>query len=82
VALARAGRSAAARAAWGDFLVRYPRSPRRGEAQVALGWLEHDAGRLDAAAERFADAAGDPVPRIAAGARAGLEAIARRRAAQ
>ncbi len=79
VALTRAGRHAEARAAWSEFLAGFPRSSRRGEGEVALGWLALDAGRLDEATRRVSDAAQDPGARLAEAARARLEATAQSR---
>jgi len=79
VALARAGSSAEAVAAFREMLGAYPRSPRRGEASAMLGWLLVDARRLDEALIRFDAAAQDPSAAVRASARQGLEAIARAR---
>ena len=75
VALHRAGRTDAALAAFVAFLDRYPRSARAGEAAVAAGWLELDAGGTDAAAAHFRAAADNPAPRVRASAADGLRAV-------
>ena len=75
VALRRAGHTDAALAAFVAFLERYARSARAGEAAVAAGWLELDAGRTDAAAAHFRAAVDDPAPRVRASAADGLRAV-------
>jgi TolA-binding protein len=75
VALARAGSSGAAIAAFRDMLDRYGTSPRGGEASAMLGWLLVDAHQWDEAARRFRAAAGDPTDAVRISARKGLDAI-------
>ena len=79
VALARGKRSAEAVSAFHDFLDGYARSSRAGEASAMLGWLLIDARAFDEAARRFDAAAGDPDPAVRTSARAGLDALARRK---
>jgi len=79
VALARGKRSAEAVSAFRDFLDGFARSPRAGEASAMLGWLLIDARALDEAARRFTAASADPDPKVRDSARAGLDALARRK---
>lgn len=81
VALARGKRSDAARGAFAAFLDRYPGSPRAGEASAMLGWLLLTIDDLDGAEAHFRAAADDRVDTVRASARAGLKAVAERRAA-
>jgi TolA-binding protein len=80
VALDRGNHLAEAQEALSQFLVRYPRSDRAGEASVMLGWLLLRAGDLTAADARFGSALGDPSERVRRSARAGLAASGRRHA--
>ena len=75
----RAGTPAAARRSLRAFLRRFPNSPRSGEAAGLLGWLLYDHGELAQAERWFNKATTDPVPRVKASARRGLEAVARKR---
>jgi len=79
VGLARGKRSAEATSAFRDFLDSFARSPRAGQASAMLGWLLIDAGVFDDAARRFAAATADPDPKVRDSARAGLDALARRK---
>ena len=56
-----------------DFLQRFPRSGRQGEAATALGWLLVQAGDGDGARRAFERAASDPSPAVRASAREGLQ---------
>jgi TolA-binding protein len=76
VAFDRAGRFGEAQRAFTEFLARYPRSDRAGEASVMLGWLLLRAGDGAAAAARFAGALDDPGERVRGSAQAGLAAAA------
>ena len=60
VAIARTGDAREARRLFGDFLARFPASPRAGEAATALGWLLLDSGDASAARGAFERASGDP----------------------
>jgi TolA-binding protein len=75
LALARAGRTAAARKAMAQFLARHPASARAGEVAAMLGWLLVEAGDLAGAERRFHAAAGDPDPTVQRSAGAGLAAV-------
>jgi hypothetical protein len=77
-ALARAKSSDAA-AAIEQFLDRYPRSNRAGEASAMLGWIVI-ATDLDRAEKLFTAAAKDRVPAVRASGEKGLAAVAKRRA--
>jgi TolA-binding protein len=78
VAFDRAGRFGEAQRAFTEFLARYPRSDRAGEASVMLGWLLLRAGSGAAAAARFASALDDPGERVRGSAQAGLAAAVSR----
>ena len=78
VALDRANRFAEAQEALTQFLVRYPKSDRAGEAAVMLGWLLLRAGDVTAAEARFGSALGNPSERVRRSGRAGLAASGRR----
>ena len=78
VAYVRAGQRADAERVLVAFLDRSPRSLRRGRAVVLLGRLLGERGDREAAKKWLESAVGDPDPAIAAAARAGLEAIAKR----
>jgi len=78
VAFDRAGRFGEAQSAFGEFLSRYPRSDRAGEASVMLGWLLLRAGDAPSAAARFGSALDDPGERVRGSAQAGLAAAGRR----
>lgn len=77
-ALARA-KSAAAIGALEQFLARYPRSNRAGEASAVLGWIVigTDPDRAEAL---FETATKDRVPAVRASAEKGLAAVAKQRA--
>lgn len=75
VALGRAGDDRAARRAARRFLQRHPDSPRRAEASVVLGWLELEAGEIDAAERAFRSGASARRPAVREKARLGLEAV-------
>lgn len=75
VALARAGQASDAIAALRRFLGAHPKSSRAGEASARLGWLQLDAGELDAAERSFEAAASDRVPAVRRSAAKGLEKI-------
>jgi TolA-binding protein len=77
-ALARA-KSGDAASALEQFLGRYPRSNRAGEASAMLGWIVI-ANDLDRAEKLFTSAAKDRVPAVRASGEKGLAAIAKRRA--
>jgi hypothetical protein len=72
VAIARTGDGQEARRLFGDFLGRFPGSPRAGEAATALGWLLLDGGDRGAARTAFERATGDPSPTVRASALDGL----------
>jgi TolA-binding protein len=76
-ALARA-KSSAATGALEQFLARYPRSNRAGEASAVLGWIVI-ATDLDRAENLFTMAATDRVPAVRASAEKGLAAVAKQR---
>ena len=78
VALDRTSRLAEAQEALTQFLVRYPKSDRAGEAAVMLGWLLLRAGDVTAAEARFGSALGNPSERVRRSGRAGLAASGRR----
>jgi hypothetical protein len=80
VALDRAHHLAEAQEVLIQFLVRYPKSDRVGEAAVMLGWLLLRAGDATAADARFGSALGDPSERVRRSAHAGLAASGRHRA--
>jgi len=75
VALARAGRVAAAAQALDAFLISFPASAHAAEASAMLGWLLVQGGDLAAAERRFRAALAATSPRVRASARAGLEAV-------
>jgi len=75
VALARAGRVAAAAQALDTFLISFPASAHAAEASAMLGWLLVQGGDLAAAERRFRAALAATSPRVRASARAGLEAV-------
>jgi TolA-binding protein len=81
MSLGRAGRADAAIDSLAGFLEAYPRSSRAGEAAAKLGWLQLEAGDLDAAQRAFERATDDRVPKVRESARSGLQAVERRRAA-
>ncbi len=72
VAIARGGDSVAARNLFAEFLRRFPASPRRGEASVALGWILLESRRTDEARSAFERAAADPSAPVRASAAEGL----------
>lgn len=74
VALARANQSAQAMTAFRDFLDRYGRSRRAGEASTMLGWLLVAGNQRAEAERRFRAAIDDPNPAVRQSARAGLDA--------
>jgi len=75
VALQRGGRKVEARAAFADFLRRFPTSARCGEASAFLGWLLLDAGDRDGARRAFERALQDRVDRVRTSASRGLEQL-------
>ncbi len=75
----RAGQSAT-RGLLEQFLRRFPRSGRAGEAAALLGWTLYDAGDLAGAETQFRRSANDRVPQVRDSAQRGLTAIERRRA--
>ncbi len=72
VALARAGKTAAASRAMAGFLDSYPASPRAGELSAMLGWLLLDQGRVAEAKDRFVSALADPSDKVRQSAESGL----------
>lgn len=72
VAVGRAGDPAGARRLYGEFVDRFPRSGRAGEAASALGWLLLDADETRAARRAFERAAVDPSPHVRSNAQEGL----------
>jgi hypothetical protein len=77
VATARIPQAATAITAFREFLDRYPRDPRAGEASAMLGWLLVEAGNRTEAGRRFEAATTDPNEGVRASARAGLDELAR-----
>jgi outer membrane biosynthesis protein TonB len=77
VALERTAHDESARTALAIFIARYPHSPRVGEASVLLGSLLLENGDKVGAATRFRAALADPVERVRAKARAGLQSSER-----
>lgn len=77
----RAGDTQAARGALGAFLHDFPSSARAPEAAALLGWIDYDAGDLDAAEALFHRAEHDRVPQVRDSAQRGLTAIDRKRRA-
>jgi len=77
----RAGDTATARAALTAFLHDFPTSARAPEAAALLGWIDYDAGQLDAAEKLFHQAEHDRVPQVRDSAQRGLTAIDRKRRA-
>lgn len=75
----RAGDTPAARSALAAFLHDFPGSARAPEAAALLGWIEYDAGELDAAEALFHRAEHDRVPQVRDSAQRGLTAIDRKR---
>jgi Tfp pilus assembly protein PilF len=75
VALGRARKVDAARAAMEHFLSVYPTAPRAGEVSAMLGWLLVEAKEPVAAAARFRAAERDASPAVRKSAGAGLAAI-------
>ncbi len=82
VALGRGGDDGAAREAVLDFLRLHPRSPRKAEASVMLGWLDFAAGRVDAAEAAFTAGLSGARPAVRESAREGLDAVKNWRAAR
>lgn len=72
VAIARAGDAPEAKRLFGEFLARFPRSSRGGEAATALGWLLLADGDSGAARRAFEQATGDLSPTVRASASDGL----------
>ena len=72
VAEARRHDEALAARLFQDFLTRFPRSGRQGEAAAALGWLLLHASDVAAARRAFEQAAADPSPVVRASASEGL----------
>jgi TolA-binding protein len=77
VATARSDDSATAGRLFRDFLRRFPASSRRGEAAVALGWIQLEAGNVEAARQAFEQAISDPVSNVRARAAEGLRRTTR-----
>jgi len=76
VALGRAGRDGETLVALNRYLAAYPKSTRRAEASVMLGWLHFAAGRMDAAEAAFRVGAGARRAAVKGRAEEGLEAVA------
>jgi hypothetical protein len=72
VAEARRHDEALAARLFQDFLTRFPRSGRQGEAAAALGWLRLRANDVAGARSAFEKAAADPSPVVRASASEGL----------
>lgn len=72
VALSRCGHAAESRQAFATFLEAFPRSSRRAEVAVMLGWLLIESGDRDGARARFATASDDSNERVRTSARRGL----------
>ena len=79
--LNRAGDKAKARTALTAFVAKYPNSPKRGEAAIALGSLLLEGGDLDGAQIMFESAQDDPAPVVQQSAKNGLAKVAKQRAA-
>jgi TolA-binding protein len=77
VATARCKETESAGRLFREFLAKFPRSARRGEAAVALGWILFDAGEIGEARRAFQQAASDPVAGVRASAAAGLRRTTR-----
>ncbi|CAN5915195.1 hypothetical protein BH11MYX2_BH11MYX2_05480 [soil metagenome] len=75
VALARSKQNPRAVTAFRDFLERYPRDHRAGEASAMLGWLLVSQGERDEAARRFTAAIDDADAAVQTSARSGLDAL-------
>ncbi len=69
------GNVASAERALRTFLARHGASPRAGEAAVMLGWIRAEAGEHAEARTLFERGLGDPVERVRASARSGLDAL-------
>lgn len=76
VALARAGRTAAAVDSFRAFLASRPDSPRAGEASAMLGWLLVERGERALAGREFRRALNDPSDRVRRSATLGMRAAA------
>ena len=76
---ARIPRKAAAKSSLAGFIDRFPHSSRMGEVSAMLGWLLLEEGDLEGARRLFAGAADDRVSEVRRSARAGLDAIDRKR---
>lgn len=81
VALARSGKTTQAKNALNLFISIYPRSPRKGEASVMLGWILVRAGDFDNAKLHFNSAIGDRVSHVRESAAKGLAEIDKRKGA-
>jgi TolA-binding protein len=77
VATARCKESANAGRLFREFLAKFPRSARRGEAAVALGWILVDAGEFGEARGVFELAARDPAASVRASAAEGIRRTTR-----
>jgi TolA-binding protein len=77
VATARCKESANAGRLFQEFLAKFPRSARRGEAAVALGWILVDAGEVGEARRAFQQAASDPAASVRGSAAEGIRRTTR-----
>lgn len=75
VALGRAGRDIEAQSALERYLSTYPRSARRAEASVMLGWLHFASGRMDAAEKAFRGGLDAAKPAVRSRAAEGAAAV-------
>jgi TolA-binding protein len=77
VATARCKETESAGRQFREFLAKFPRSARRGEAAVALGWILFDAGQIGEARGAFEQAASDPAAGVRASAAEGMRRTTR-----
>jgi len=77
VATARCKETESAGRLFREFLEKFPRSARRGEAAVALGWILFDAGEIGEARRAFEQAASDPAAGVRASAAEGMRRTTR-----
>ena len=77
VATARCKETESAGRQFREFLAKFPRSARRGEAAVALGWILFDAGDIGEARRAFEQAASDPAAGVRASAAEGMRRTTR-----